>query len=112
MSNVSSSRNSTSFGLDWSCVSDLDPRGATVTGFRIIGEAIARRLQTPRGGLLDDPNYGYDLVGELNDDMGAGDTGRIAASVTAECLKDQRVTAATVTVTFVTSGVLTVTILL
>lgn len=85
-------------GSDLSCVSDLDPHMGVVSGRTLLAQAIARRLQTPKGALLDDPNYGYDLVGQLNSDIAQGDLGRIAAAVTAECQKDQRVFSASVTV--------------
>jgi hypothetical protein len=85
-------------GSDLSCVSDLNPHMGVVSGRRLLAEAIARRLQTPKGALLDDPNYGYDLVGQLNADISQGDLGRIAAAITSECQKDQRVFSAAVTV--------------
>lgn len=102
------------YGQDLSCVSDLTPHMLVVSGLRLVGEAIARRLQTPRGALLDDPNYGYDLTGELNNDLAQGDIGRIAAGVTAECQKDSRILSASTVVVFVpianTAGSLIVTI--
>jgi hypothetical protein len=71
-------------------------------GFIVVAEAIARRLQTPRGALLDDANYGTDLTEELNNDIDASDLGRIASATTSECLKDQRILHADTTVTFTT----------
>jgi hypothetical protein len=79
------------FGRDLSCVTDLTPDCREVTGFRVLGEAIARRLLTPRGRLIYDPNYGYDLSQFLNADLGPGDTAKITANIQAECLKDERV---------------------
>jgi phage baseplate assembly protein W len=105
MSNAAAS----SFGQCWSCVTDLSSPGIYVTGNQAIGEAIARRLQTPRGGLIDDPNYGYDLTDFLNDDLTTADLALIQSNVNAECVKDERVTAASTTLTF-TGGVLIVTI--
>jgi hypothetical protein len=92
--------NSLDFGVDLSCVSDLQPHMGVVSGRRLVAEAIARRLQTPKGALLDDPNYGYDLVGQLDNDVQQGDLGRISSAVTTECLKDQRVFSASTTVSF------------
>ena len=99
----------TNYGYDLSCVSDLTPLMAEVSGRRLLSEALVRRLQTPRGALIDDPNYGYDLVGEVNDDLGPSDVGRIQANVQAEMLKDERVIAAAATATFL-NGTLTVNI--
>jgi phage baseplate assembly protein W len=100
-----------SFGQDLSCISDLTSEMRMVSGRILHAEAIARRLQTPRGRLIDDPNYGFDLTGYIDDDVSPADIARIQASSAAECLKDQRTLAATVTIQFL-SGVLIVSILL
>jgi hypothetical protein len=101
----------TDYGSDLSCVSDLTSELAEVSGRRLVSEAIALRLQTPRGRLLDDPNYGYDLTGFVNDDVSPSDVARIGASVEAECLKDERVISAVVALTF-SAGLLAVSVLL
>lgn len=88
------------YGTDLSCVVDLDAGLAEVTGNTLLAQALARRLITPRGGLLDDPNYGYDLTQFLNADIGPTDLASITAAVNAELLKDERVLSASVTVTF------------
>lgn len=90
------------YGSDLSCVSDLNPHMGVVSGLRLVAEAIARRLQTPRGALVDDASYGYDLTDQLNSDLSASDLGVIGASVTAECRKDQRILNASTVVTFST----------
>jgi hypothetical protein len=82
-----------------------------VTGRQLLSEALIRRLLTPRGGLIDDTNYGYDLVGELNDDLSPNDIGRIGSSIDQEMLKDERVLASKTQVLF-QNGVLIVTILI
>lgn len=82
------------YGLDIAMTEDarnVDPGFAPVTGRRCLAEALVRRLQTPNGTLIDDPNYGFDLLGELNDDLSPADVGRIGAQCAAECLKDERV---------------------
>ena len=89
------------YGQCWSCVSDLTSPAVYVSGNRAIGEAIARRLSTVRGGLIDDPTYGYALTEFLNDDLSTGDIARIQANTQAECLKDERVAEADVTVSLV-----------
>lgn len=91
----------TDFGIDVSCVADIDPTFALVSGRRALAQALARRLSTPRGGLFYDGTYGYDLRSQLNaavDDFGG--TFAIAAAVEAEVEKDERVLAATAEVTF------------
>ncbi len=97
-------------GTDLSCVSDLDATGAVVSGRRLLAEACARRLSTPRGALIDDPNYGYDLTDFVNADLGIGDLDAIQSGISSECLKDERVLACAALVTLDVDGVMTVTV--
>jgi hypothetical protein len=60
-------------------------------------EAILRRLQTPRGGLWYDRDYGADVRQFLN---GSRSKFAVAAVVEAEALKDERVEEASADVTF------------
>lgn len=83
--------------------SDLDPMFRLVSGTRGLAEALARRLVTPRGTLLDDPAYGYDLRSRLNDNLTPGDLAQLAVDVRAELARDERVEDAAVTVTFANS---------
>lgn len=94
-------------GTDISCVNDFAPDGRITSGRHLIAEAIARRLITPRGRLIDDPNYGLDLTGFTYDDMSAGDIAAMRAGIEAECLKDERLTAATATASLAL-GILTI----
>lgn len=93
------------FGSAWSCVSDLTMPAQMVTGHRVVAEAIIRRWQTPRGGLIDDPNYGFDLSGYISDDIDKKDIARITQAAAAEALKDERVLTADVQIQFI-GGVL------
>jgi len=93
-------------GTDLSCVSDCTPDFAEATGRLCLAQAVARRLLTPRGGLVDDPNYGFDLTGYVNDDVSTADLARIQANTEAECLKDERVEAADVTLSVSTAGLM------
>lgn len=63
----------------------------------MVVQAVARRLQTPRGGLWYDPDYGTDLRQYLN---GARSRFRVSRDVENEALKDERVLAASASVTF------------
>lgn len=97
-------------GADLSCVTDLDPAMVEVSGRTCLVQNAARRLSTPRGSLIDDPNYGFDLTGELNDDVDQGDIGRIQSQASAELLKDERVVSCTSVISFdATSGTLITT---
>lgn len=95
----------TNFGTDLSCIDDLTDAMLETSGRILLGQAIARRLITPRGGLIDDPNYGFDVRDYLNDDIGPGDLARLQAGVNAEAVKDERVIRCTSKATFA-SGVL------
>ncbi len=97
------------YGHDLSCISDLTSDMAEVDGRINLGQALARRLQTPRGGLIDDPNYGTDITAEIDNDMDTRAIARIASRVDAECVKDERVFSSKTTASFV-SGSLTLTI--
>lgn len=91
----------TDLGVDLYCISDLDAAGRTVSGPEALAQALARRLQTPRGALAaigDDPDYGTDLRDYVGEDTGAGAEAEIEAAVRAECLKDERVRDVDVTV--------------
>lgn len=95
-------------GTDVSTFPDLDMSFALISGPRVVAEAIARRLGTPRGGgLFYDPTYGYDLRGYLNEAVPASQLGNIAAAVEQEALRDERVESCTANVTL-TKGVLKV----
>jgi phage baseplate assembly protein W len=90
----------TDFGVDLSCVSDIEPSFDLVRGRTALAQALARRLGTPRGGLFYDPTYGYDLRAHLNAAIGPLDTFAIGAAVETECERDERVQRTTATVSF------------
>ena len=86
-------------GTDFSCVTDIDAELSTVSGRTCLLQAIARRLITPRGGLLGDTEYGYDCriwIGASH----PRSLGSIASAVAAEARKDERVLQAEATVEF------------
>ncbi len=87
------------FGRDLFCTTDLDPGMLEVDGLTCLGQALFRRITTPRGQVIDDPNYGFDVTQFLNDDLAQSDLARIAAGVDAEFLKDERVYRSSTTVT-------------
>jgi len=88
------------YGIGWSCTSSLTDPAVMVGGFQIVAEAIVRRWQTPRGGLIDDPNYGYDLTEFINADIDKAALAQIAHLAGAEAQKDERVAGCKVTITF------------
>lgn len=102
----------TDYGQDFTLATDLDTTLGVSTGRLVVVEAIGRRLQTPRGRLMGDPDYGFDLAGYLNDDVTPSVIAWIQSQIEAEALKDERVVMADATVTLATSDVLTVTLAL
>lgn len=100
----------TDYGSDVSCITDIDPTGRTVTGRELVAEALVRRLMTPRGRLMGDPDYGLDLRQYVNADMSPRDIASLRSAVVAECEKDERVASADTEATLDSVGVLTLTI--
>ncbi|MGB0890535.1 MAG: hypothetical protein ACPGWS_09650, partial [Solirubrobacterales bacterium] len=73
---------------------DLDPSFKLISGTRAVLEAVARRLITRRGTLLEDPEYGFDLRAYQSAKINSVREAAILAGARAEALKDERVTAA------------------
>lgn len=84
-------------GIDIHCVDDIDPNFALVSGQKVLAQALARRLITPRGTLLEDPEYGFDLRAFLNDTHSAF---RVESGIESELLKDERVDDVSATTTY------------
>lgn len=90
------------FGRDLSCVTDITEDCIEVDGSSalIVAQAVTRRFLTPRGALLDDPNYGCDVTGLLNKGVTVQELRAFNARLEAEAMKDERVASAAVLVTF------------
>jgi len=84
------------FGTDISTFPDLDPAFTVISGPRVVIEALARRLTTPRGSLVSDPDYGFDLRQLLHLDTTPQDEGRLLAQMQAQIEADERVLGASV----------------
>lgn len=104
MSNAPSS----TFGTCWSCISDLTMPATMVSGNRAVAEAIIRRLTTPRGRLINDPNYGYDVTNLINDGTTPTQLAQAQKLASFEAKKDPRVIQCQVRIQL-TGGVLIVT---
>lgn len=92
----------TNYGQDSSCVSDVGLFDLQITDpFLLIGQRIIRRLTTPRGALAnigDDPNFGWDVRQLINARLSPSTIAQYQSQITAECLKDEEISAATVTI--------------
>ena len=78
------------------------------SGFQCVAEAILARWSTPRGDLIDDPNYGEDVTDAVSDDLSPTDIARWGQRLAAEAQKDERVLSASVQVTLTVAGLLQV----
>ena len=94
-------------GLDLTCTNDLTPTMTTSSGRQCLAEAIYRRMTTPRGGLIYDPNYGFDLTAYIEDDITGSDLGTIQAGILQQCAQDERIVSAKCAVQFVGSNQVT-----
>jgi hypothetical protein len=93
------------YGIDLDCGEEgLSPTFELTAGRVALAQAIAHRLQTPRGGLLDDPNFGIDVRSWLNDSGSPVRVFALRQALLAEVLKDERVQSAQARVTFAPSG--------
>lgn len=90
------------YGLDLAGVEDVTDDWALVdpASNQAIGEALLRRLLTPRGGLISDPEYGVGIPQMLSRGMTTTEIQGIKRLCTTECLKDDRVSAVDVRVTY------------
>lgn len=89
------------YGSDIRGTFDLDPtmREVSATSTLALAEALVRRLDTPRGSLPDDRNYGIDLRSYCNRGTTAADLRSLGGQVKSELSKDDRVDTVTVVVT-------------
>lgn len=87
-------------GLDFACDSDVDEfLSLTYDDKEVVGQAIYRRLITPRGALFEAPDYGVDLRSMMNAGFTQATAGLIQQVVKDEVEKDERVNFADVRVT-------------
>jgi phage baseplate assembly protein W len=93
-------RNTRSTAYPW----DIDGTGREVRGITLLVEALFRRLITPRGRLIGDPDYGFDVRDLVNEGL-SEITGiaSIKAQIEMECMKDQQVESVDVTPTWIPS---------
>jgi hypothetical protein len=89
------------YGRDLSCLTDVTEALEEVdpASYAGIGQALFRRLITPRGALPDDPDYGFDVQGALNRGTTTAELRALEVQIRLETLKDDRVEDALVTVT-------------
>jgi len=82
-----------SYGMDLSCTDGLEV-SRYVTGVELVGQALYRRLITPRGTLTggaQEQAYGFDLPGLIGSNPTESLIASLPARIRSECLKDPRV---------------------
>jgi hypothetical protein len=102
------------YGSDSSCIADVGLFDLQITDpLLLIGHRIARRLLTPRGALDaigDDPNYGWDVRQYALGRLAPAQIGQAQKQIAAEVSRDEEIESATVTLSFVNGGALTIQI--
>lgn len=92
------------YGTDISCTDDMDPLAREVSGQEVVAQAIYRRLTTPRGRLIDDPDYGTDVRSFLHRGLTTAELRAVEAAIRSEVLKDERIALVTVKATSADDG--------
>lgn len=95
-----------SYGRCLSLVYDFPDAGGMVSGRLALAQALARRLITTRGTLIDDRDYGYDLSDHLNGRLTARDLADASAQIITQFRLDDRVRDAEVSVSYLGSVLL------
>lgn len=96
----------TNFGRETSCLTGLRT-GRFVSGARIVGESVYRRLTTPRGMLRggeEDLNFGLDLTELIGSVSTRADAAALPGRIQTELSKDERIESAEVEVIPITDG--------
>lgn len=78
------------FGTDFDFLNDLNPNLTMVSGLAVLGQDILHRLETPRGGLFYDPDYGTDVRAYLSAAITPQVLSRMQSEIQAELGKDER----------------------
>lgn len=98
------------FGTCWGTPNgqDLSMPSYMATENRVVAEAVLRRWTTSPGELIDDPNYGYNVMDLVSDDLGPRQIAYAQQRLAAEAQKDERVKSASVVLTLSAAGELTI----
>ena len=91
------------YGRDTSAT-DQVRYGVIVSGAQLVAESIFRFLRTPRGSLLDDPEWGYSLADHLGTDFSQADADGLPGTLESELGRDDRIDAVTVTAILSATG--------
>lgn len=92
---------STDFGADVSCWDDIDPLAVDLLpdDTNVVAQDAYHRLITPKGSLLDDPDWGIDILDFIHQPASAAYLASLPGIVRSELAKDDRIDSVEVTVT-------------
>lgn len=81
------------YGVDLVCATDIDLQLAETVSTTVasLAQDCFHRVTTPRGSIVDDPNFGIDLRALLSTGLTPAVTRSIATLVHGELLKDDRI---------------------
>lgn len=83
------------FGRDLSCLHDLSPTMDEIEGVEVLEQDLVHRLQTPRGQLVDDADYGKDAASLMSEGLSPLELAGLPRQLEAELRKEDRVSAVT-----------------
>lgn len=92
------------YGTDLDWASDLAKNAGTVSGTKLLGQAVFRRLITPRGSAFDCPDDGLDIQEFLSLPMTQAQLAAVPGVIRQEILKDERITGAEIALTKLADG--------
>jgi phage baseplate assembly protein W len=89
------------FGVDLRLTTDLEARMTETVADSAAGiaEGVIRAWSTPTGSLLDDPDYGFDLIGLLHAGVDLADLPPLAGQLRLAAERDDRILEAAVNLT-------------
>ena len=82
---------SVDFGLDLACMTDLSPTMAETASMVTLAQALVRMVTTPRGSVVDAPNWGIDVTAYVDGPMDARGAQKVASLMDAQFRQDDRV---------------------
>jgi phage baseplate assembly protein W len=92
------------YGTDLSCVLDCTNDFAEVSGPLVVVQSVARSFITPRGSVLDSPDFGTDVRALLNHGTPQHDLRMMQSRLRSEAMADERVENAEVKLTLSALG--------
>lgn len=100
---IGSSSNPNPYGVDISCVNDLDPYFSLVGGVQVLAQDLYHRITTPPGTVPGAPDFGFDCHSLLSQSITATELSAAQSELTTQLQADERVQQASVRLSFNTA---------